>query len=146
MKRLRPFGWFALIILGSWIAYATTLAQSLGPTNENSAGMRQFPAKPGGGADPYAQFRSDPLARRALREQARLTAQLRQKQVLEATELLLKIARDLRAQMAADPDGIPTAAETGCLQQIQKLAHLIQEREKSEDQMTENLAKAGGAP
>ncbi len=146
MKRLRPFGWFALILLGSWVACATTFAQSLEPTNENSAGMRQFPAKPGGGPDPYAQFRSDPVARRALREQARLTAQLRQKQVLEATELLLKIARDLRAQMAADPDGIPTAAETGRLQQIQKLAHLIQEREKSEDQMTENLAKAGGAP
>ncbi len=146
MKRLRPFGWFALILLGIWFACAASRAQSLQPTNENSAGMRQFPAKPGGGPDPYAQFKSDPLARRALREQARLTAQLRQKQVLEASELLLKIARDFRAQMAADPDGIPTADETGRLQQIQKLAHLIQEREKSEDQVTENLAKAAGTP
>ncbi len=133
------------LLLAALLLCGIARAQSLEPADSTGQGMRALPPKPGGGPDPYAQFRSDPLARRALREQARLNAQLRQKQVLEATDLLLKIARDLRAEMAANPDGIPTASETDRLQQIQKLAHLIQEREKSEDQVTENLAKAGAS-
>jgi hypothetical protein len=142
MKRLRSFGWFALVLLGAWIACAVAPSQSLAPADDRSPGMHELPPKPGGGPDPYAQFKTDPLSRRALREQARLNAQLRQKQLLDATELLLKIARDLRAEMAANPDGIPNATETERLQQIQKLAHVIQDREKSEDQATESLAKS----
>jgi len=146
MKRLHPFGWFALVLLGCCMACDIACGQSLEPADSTGQGMRALPPKPGGGPDPYAQFRTDPLSRRALREQARLTAQLRQKQVLEATALLLKITRDLRAEMAANADGMPTSSETERLQQIQKLAHLIQEREKSEDEVAENLAKAGVSP
>ncbi len=150
MKVLPARGWLPLVSALVWIAgwgiTGTAHAQILGPVCHCAPGSSDLPSKPGGGPDPYDKYRSDPVALRALRDQARSEAQLRHKQVVEATALLLKISRELRAEMAAGAAANPTRTEQERLQQIQKLAHWIQQREKSEDQVSSDLSKAGVWP
>ncbi|HEX3985886.1 MAG TPA: hypothetical protein VHX13_04675 [Acidobacteriaceae bacterium] len=83
---------------------------------------------------------------RALREQARLRGEARQKQMVEATRQLLQIAQDLRSEMASHPAADPATSEKDRLERIEKLAHLIQDREKMEDDVSSDLAKAGMWP
>jgi hypothetical protein len=111
-----------------------------------STGMMSLPMHPGGGPDPYAKFQNDPTVGVASRDHEKLVGEVRQKQLTEATELLLKIARDLRAEMAANPGGSLTEDEMQRLRLVEKLAHLIQDREKAEEQVDAALAKTGRAP
>jgi septal ring factor EnvC (AmiA/AmiB activator) len=78
----------------------------------------------------------------ALRGQAKLRGETRQKQLVDATNLLLKIAKDLRQQIASHPED-PDNSQTERLEQIQKLARVIQDREKAEDDVSSDLAKVG---
>jgi hypothetical protein len=146
MKVRHPFRWLAVVIVCSWLAVSTASAQSLAPAGSTVQGMHELPPIPGGGPDPFAKYKNDPVALRALREQARLSSQLRQKQLTDATDLLLKLAQDLRTEIAASPNGIPVQNEAERLEQIQKLARVIQEREKAEDQVLADLTKAGMTP
>jgi len=106
--------------------------------------MHELPPKP---AEPPTdisdKYRNDPLELRALREQARLRGEARQKQIVDATNLLLQIARDLRKEMAGKPLADSSGTEKDRLEQIQKLARVIQDREKTEDDVSTDLAKAG---
>lgn len=108
-------------------------------------GNRELPAKPGEqvSPDPFAKYHTDPLSLRAQREQAELRGESRQKQIVEATSLLLQIAQDLRKELASQPSADLTGTERTRLEHIQKLAHMIRDREKTEDDVSENLAKAG---
>lgn len=106
--------------------------------------MHALPPKPSEPpTDPLDRYKDDPLMMRALREQARLRGQARQKQLVDAANLLLKIAQDLRKEMASQPGAALTSTEKARLEQIQKLARIIQDREKTEDDFSTNLAKAG---
>jgi len=101
---------------------------------------------PGGGPDPYDKFKNDSTIGIASHERDRLMSLLRQKQLTEATDLLLKVARDLRAEMAANSGGALTEDELQRLRLVEKLAHLIQDREKAEEQVDAALAKSGKGP
>jgi DNA-directed RNA polymerase subunit F len=72
-----------------------------------------------------------------------LRGEARQKQIVEATSLLLQIAQDLRKEIASQPSAEITGSERTRLEHIQKLAHMIRDREKTEDDISANLAKAG---
>lgn len=143
MKIPSRFAWVALILFGAGFASSIVLAQSLEPANDPSPGMRQLPPIPGGGPDPFSKYRTDPSVLRALREQAHLDAEARQKQLTDAANLLLKIARELRADVAANPKVISKATELERLKQIRKLSRLIQNREKAQDPAAAKLARAG---
>lgn len=152
MNVLPARGWLllvaALLSIAGWgnlPAHAQS-GQILGPVCHCSPGSSDVPSKPGGGPDPYDKYKSDPVALRAVRDQARHDAQVRHEQVVEATALLLKISRELRAEMAASAAAMPTWTEQERLEQIQKLARIIQQREKSEDQAIADLTKAGLLP
>lgn len=106
--------------------------------------MHALPPKPAEPpTDPLDKYKDDPLMLRALREQARLRGEARQKQLVDATNLLLKIAQDLKKEIASQPEAALTNTEKARLEQIQKLARIIQDREKLEDDVSTNLAKAG---
>ncbi|HZZ40276.1 MAG TPA: hypothetical protein VFE06_14170 [Acidobacteriaceae bacterium] len=106
---------------------------------------RELPTKPGVqlSPDPFTKYHTDPLELRAQREQAELRGEARQKQIVEATSLLLQIAQDLRKEIASQPSAEITGSERTRLEHIQKLAHMIRDREKTEDDISANLAKAG---
>lgn len=108
-------------------------------------GNRELPAKPGEqvSPDPFTKYHTDPLTLRAEREQAELRGETRQKQIVEATSLLLQIAQDLRKEIASLPSADASAAERTRLEHIQKLAHMIRERERTQDDVSTTLAKAG---
>jgi hypothetical protein len=143
MNKPHRFVWTVLILTGACFTADLLMAQSLEPSNDPSPGMRQLPPIPGGGPDPLSKYKIDSDDLRALRMQARLEADLRQKQLTEATDLLLKVTRELRADLAAHPNGTSKAIEMERLKLILKLSHLIQEREKAEDPVATKLAKAG---
>ncbi|HEX3663120.1 MAG TPA: hypothetical protein VHU89_16905 [Acidobacteriaceae bacterium] len=94
-------------------------------------------------ADLFSEYKNDPMMLHALREQARLRGEERQKQIVDATNLLLQLAQDLRTEIASPSAADSTNSEKLRLEQIQKLAHLIQNREKTEDNVSSDLAKAG---
>lgn len=75
---------------------------------------------------------TDPDMQRVLRDQARARNELRQKQVVEATALLLQVTRELRADMARNPSTALTREEQARLQQIEKLADFVRAKEKSD--------------
>jgi hypothetical protein len=112
-----------------------------------SRDRNSIPMHPGGGPDPYAKYENDfNNVGKSPFGQQKLISQLRQKQLTEATELLLKVARDLRTEMAANPGGSLTEDEMQRLKLVEKLAHLIQDREKAQEQVDAALAKTGRAP
>jgi hypothetical protein len=108
-------------------------------------GNRELPPLPGEKLTPdiFTKYNSDPLALRALREQAQLRGQARQKQIVEATSLLLQIAQDLRKEMAGSPAADAASIEKTRLEHIQKLAHMIRDRERAEDDISADLARVG---
>ena len=148
MKVLRACRWFALVLLGACVGICTAHGKNQDPDQsvKSNGQMMNLPMHPGGGPDPYAKYETDSTVGIAARDQERRDGLLRQKQLTEATELLLKVARDLRAEMAANPGGSPTASETERLKLIEKLAHLIQDRERAQDQVSAALAKTGSGP
>ncbi|MGA2569058.1 MAG: hypothetical protein ABSF23_00935 [Terracidiphilus sp.] len=146
MKVLRAVGWSALVLIGMWGTTRTGRGQNSNSMNHSGPIFGELPPHPTLPPDIRKKFESDPSVGIALREQARRNRRLRQKQLTEATELLLKVTLELRAEMAANPDAIPTDTETQCLKLIQKLARLIQESEMAEDQASATLAKEGIAP
>jgi hypothetical protein len=148
MKVLRACAWLALVLIGTFVAARTAQGQNQDPdqTPKSGGNMMNIPMHPGGGPDPYAKYMNDPTVGVAQLEQERLNSRIRQKQLTEATELLLKIARDLRVEMAANPNAALTEGEMQQLKLVEKLAKLIQDREKAADQVSAALAKAGKAP
>jgi|SRR5580658_7620 hypothetical protein len=143
MKTLRAFGWWASALM--CVSVATCLAHSqLGPSNTASQGT--YPLAPPPASDPFPKGGGNQIDQNALREQERLDSQLRRKQLAEATELLMKVTAELRAELAANPASIPTDTEIQRIKLIQKLAHLIQENEKAEYEVAAALAKKGGGP
>ena len=143
MTWFRSVAFGALLLVSFLIAAGGVQGQTLAPAGSGGSGMHELPPKPSEPPDLFSKYKSDPLLRRALREQARLNAQLRQKQLTDATALLLKIAQDLRTEMAKNPDTMSTASAAERLEQIQKLAQLIQDRETAEDAVAANLARDG---
>jgi hypothetical protein len=145
MSRLRFYLIFLSLLVGA-VAATTAHAQPPNASTNDANGTRPLPPIPGEVQDLPDKYKNDSSVGIALREQERLNSRLRQKQLNEATDLLLKVARDLRAEMAASPNAARTQIETERLRLIEKLAHLIQEREKAEDQVTAALATTGRAP
>ena len=135
-----------LLLAASCAMTALAHPQDLAPAGSPSPGMHQLPPKPSEPPDIHSKYMTDPLMLRALREQARLRGQARQKQIVDATNLLLKIAQDLRTEMASHPAATSPDTEKNRLEQIQKLARMIQDREKIEDDVSSDLAKAGVWP
>jgi hypothetical protein len=143
MKALRTSGWWASALLCAGVATCLAHGQ-LGPSNTASQGT--FPLPPPPSSDPFPKDGANQTDQNALREQERLDSQLRRKQLTQASELLSKIAAELRTELLANPNGIPTDTEIQRIKLIQKLAHLIQENEKAEYQVAAALAKKGGGP
>jgi hypothetical protein len=144
MSCLRLYRAFALLLFGACGAVFTAHAQPPNPSTNDSNGTRPLPPIPGEKQDLPAKYDKDPTIGAALLAEERLNSQLRQKQLTEAIELLQQVVRELRAELAASPDG--TRSETENLKLIEKLAHLIQDREKAEDQVTAALARTGRTP
>jgi hypothetical protein len=135
------------LLLGAVCAAAATAqAQDLAPAGSPSPGMHELPPKPSEPPDMRSKYTTDPLLLRALREQARLRGEARQKQIVEATTLLLQVAQELRKEIASHPLSDTADTEKDRLAQIQKLARVIQNREKAEDDVSSDLAKAGVWP
>lgn len=143
MKMPSRMVWVASVLIGACFACSMATAQSLEPADDQSPGMRQLPPIPGGGPDPYSKYKIAPSDLAALREQALMNAELRQKQLTDAANLLLKIARELQADVAAHAQESSTPTEIKRLKQIQKLSRLIQEKEKAQDPAATKLARAG---
>jgi len=142
-KRFRGCIGAGLLLACSCAMSGVTGAQDLAPAGSGSPGMHELPPKPSEPADIRSKYETDPLELRALREQARLRGEARQKQIVDATNLLLQIAQSLRKELASQPLADTAGTERDRLEQIQKLAHVIQSREKTEDDVSTNLAKAG---
>lgn len=143
-KLFRACVGLSLLLAGVCAMNRLALAQDLAPAGSPTAGMRAMPPKPSEPpTDLLDEYKNDPLMLRALREQAQLRGEARQKQIVDATKLLLKIAQDLRNQLAAGPAVDSVSTEKDRLEQIQKLAKIIQDREKTEDDVSSDLAKAG---
>lgn len=108
-------------------------------------GNKELPPKAGEQLQPdlFTKYRTDPESLRSLRLQARLRGEARQKQIVAATDLLLQIAQDLRRELAEQPGENHDGTEKLHLEHIQKLAHMIRDREISEDDVSADLAKAG---
>lgn len=135
------------LLLGvSCAGMSVAWAQDPAPASSLSPGMQELPPNPSAPPGIRSRYESDPLMLRALREQARLRGEARQKQMVEATRQLLQIAQDLRSEMASHPAADPATSEKDRLERIEKLAHLIQDREKMEDDVSSDLAKAGMWP
>lgn len=118
-------------------------AQDLTPPDPGPPGMVTMPSR---SSEPDAlrgAYAHDPLMLRTLHEQAHQRAEERQKQIVDATNLLLKIAQSLRNEMASHPGAFPGNTETERLEQIRKLARTIQDREKTEDDVPPGIAKTG---
>jgi len=151
MKVLPAGGRCALVLVGTFLAISTAHAQNQdqnqNPIKGQNSGLTGIPTHPGGGPDPYAKYENDfnNVGKSPL-EQEKLIAQLRQKQLTQATDLLLKVARDLRVEMAANPGGALTEDELQRLKLVEKLAQLIQDRERAQDQVGAALAKSGKGP
>ncbi|MGA7521961.1 MAG: hypothetical protein WBW84_05735 [Acidobacteriaceae bacterium] len=118
-------------------------AQDLGP---GTPGLQQVRPDPSDPAGIMSKYQNDPLMLHALREQARLRGAERQKQIVDATNLLLQIAHDLRTEIATPPTTDSANTEKDRLEHIQKLARVIKDREKTEDNVSSDLAKAGVWP
>lgn len=132
------------LLAASCAATGVAWSQTLAPAGSGSPGMHELPPKPSEPpTDISDKYKDDPLMLRALREQARLRGEARQKQIVEATNLLLQIAQALQKQLATQPSADLTGTEKDRLEQIQKLARVIQDREKTEDDVSTDLAKAG---
>ena len=132
MRLRRPFLLIPLLLI-AWVVPGVGRSQSYQPAGNGEPGMHNLPPIPGEGPpDLFDTQGMDPVKLRVLREQARERNQLRQKQVVEATALLVKITGELRAEMAKNPHAIPTADETAQLDQIQKLARFVTEKEKAD--------------
>lgn len=145
-KLLRAWIGTALLLAGSCAGIGMARGQDLAPAGSGSPGIQELPPPASEPPDLLSKYKNDPLMLRALREQARQRGEARQKQLLDATNLLLKIAKELREQIASHPGAVPDHTETARLEQIQKLAHAIQDREKTEDDVSSDLAKAGMWP
>lgn len=137
------------VILGAGLLLVFALppqmkAQAQSPAPAGSQGANgQVSLMPDQGADLISRYKNDPLMLHSLHEQVRLARESRQKQLLEATDRLLKMAESLRTEMVANPGAIPTAAETETLDKIKKLAHWIQSQEKAQDEVSSELARQG---
>ena len=125
-------------------AYAPCCVPANGAPNAND--VKELPPQPTQGPDLLKQYRDDPAALKALRQQARQNDKLRQTQVVKATDLLLKLTQDLRVELAAKSSDVTAATETELLKEIQKLARVIQEKERAENEVSSDLAKAGMWP
>jgi hypothetical protein len=149
MKVPRTGGWSGLVLAGIWLATAVTYGQNQ-DVNQNpmpqGRDVMTIPMHPGGGPDPYAKYEKDFTGGDSSRDQDRLISLIRQKQLTQATDLLLKLTHDLRAELAEKQSGTLTEDEMQRLKLIEKLAHLIQDREKAEDQVSAALAKSGKGP
>jgi hypothetical protein len=130
--------WLAPMLMGALAAVCA--AQNGTPLMPNP--MTPLPPIPS--PAPWNQDQTAPATDSALRAEERLESQLRKKQLTDATDLLLKVAQELRAEMTANPKQIPTETETERLRLVEKLAHLIEEREKAEYQAAAALAKTKG--
>lgn len=108
-------------------------------------GNREMPAKAGVQLQPdlFTKYNRDSMSPHKMRELALLRGEARQKQIIEATNLLLQIAQDLRIQMAGQSSPDTTGIEKSRLEHIQKLAHMIRDWEKTQDDVSTDLAKAG---
>lgn len=108
-------------------------------------GNKELPAKAGEQLEPdlFTKYKTDPETLRSLRLQAELRSEERQKQIVEATNLLLQIAQDLRSDLASQPVADADGTAKTRLEHIQKLARMIREREKNQDGISTDLAKAG---
>ncbi|MGA8161588.1 MAG: hypothetical protein WA374_20620 [Acidobacteriaceae bacterium] len=136
-----------LLLFASCATAGIARGQDLAPAGSGSPGMHGLPSEPSQqSTDLVNKYKDDPLMLHALREQARLRGEERQKQIVEATALLLRIAQDLRKEMANPPEGMTAKTEADRLDQIEKLAHMIQNREKTEDGVSTDLSKAGVWP
>lgn len=134
----------SLLLFFSCAVTGVLRAQDLSPAGSGSPGMHELPPKPSEPpTDLSEKYKNDPLMLRALREQAHLRGEARQKQIVEASTLLLQIAQELRKQLAGQSLADTASTEKDRLEQIQKLAHIIQDREKTEDGVSADLAKAG---
>ena len=132
------------LLVAACCATGVARSQTLAPAGSGSPGMHELPPKPSEPPEDITdKYKNDPLMLRALREQARLRGEARQKQIVDATNLLLKIAQDLRQQMATQSAADTAETEKDRLEQIQKLARIIQDREKTEDDVSTDLAKSG---
>lgn len=111
----------------------------------NMPGNKELPAKAGEQLEPdlFTKYKTDPESLHSLRLQAQLRSEERQKQIVEATNLLLQIAQDLRSEMADPPAGEDDGTAKTRLEHIQKLARMIRDREKNQDDISTDLAKAG---
>lgn len=135
------------------VSCATGLARGQNPITANDPpspgssmpGNRELPAKPGVQLQPdiFTKYNRDTQSPHMLRELALMRGEARQKQIVEATNLLLQIAQDLRVQMANQPSPDATGMEKSRLEHIQKLAHMIRDWEKTQDDISTDLTKAG---
>ncbi|MGH9607627.1 MAG: hypothetical protein ACRD3N_18205 [Terracidiphilus sp.] len=144
MKVPRACGWstpvlFGLVLFGVCAATWTAHGQSNQPFN-SANGVRPLPPIPGNSPDPLAKYENAPTNGRTLSEQEQLNGLLRQKQLTGATGLLLKVAGELRAEIAAHPDGV--RAETERLKLIEKIARLIRDSEEAGDRISAVRASA----
>jgi hypothetical protein len=146
MRSSRTIGRFSIVLMAGWALIGVAHGQVLAPAGSNANGPHALPTIPAEGPDIRKQFESDPTELKALQDQARLQDKMRQTELVKASDLLLKLTQDLRAEMTANPSETTTAAETELLKQIQKLARLIQDREMAQDEVTSDLAKAGMWP
>ncbi len=141
-KLFRVYVVTALFLAGCFLM--TPVARCQDPSHPMPFNKEQ-PLKPGQDRPPdlFTKYKSDPEMLRAMRAQTRLRAEQRQKLIVSSTDLLLKIAQDLRNEIASEPSAGAPASEKERLEQIQKLARVIQMREKAEDDISSDLAKAG---
>lgn len=143
---LRTCAWCALVLTALSIAVPKAHAQPPNASTNDSNGTRPLPAVPGESLDLPDRYKNDASFGIALREQERTDSLTRQKQLIEATNLLLQLARELRAQLAANPDSALAQSEAERLKLIEKLAHLIQDRERAQDQVSAALAETRRKP
>lgn len=135
-----------LLLAGSCATIGMARGQDLAPTDTGSPGMHELPPPVSEPPDLLSKYKNDPLMLRVLREQARLRGEARQKQLVDATNLLLKVAQDLREEIVNHPGASPDNMAAVRLEQIQKLARVIQAKEKTEDDVSTDLAKEGMWP
>lgn len=137
----------AAICTMTGLAHAQNPITANDPPSPGSSmpGNRELPAKAGVQLQPdiFTKYNRETQSPHVLRELALLRGEARQKQIVEATNLLLQIAQDLRGQMASQPSPDTTDVEKSRLEHIQKLAHMIEAWEKTQDDISTDLAKAG---
>jgi hypothetical protein len=141
----QAWGWLALVLMCTCPAWKMH-SQQVTPSTNDSNGTRPLPPVPGETQELPDKYKTDSTTGIALREQERMDSLLRQKQLTQATDLLLKVARELRTEILASSGGAVAQSESERLKLIEKLAHLIEDREKAEDQVSAALARTERTP